>query len=85
MKANEESEQAGAMFNIQKTKIMASGPTTSQQIDGETMEMVTDSILLSSKIATAGECSNEIQSCFLIGRKAKTNLDSILKCRDITL
>jgi len=85
MKMNEESKQAGVKFNIQKTKIMASGPMTSWQIDGETMEMVTDSIFLSSKITAVGDCSNEIKGCLLIGRKAIINLDSILKCRDITL
>ena len=85
MKMNEESKQAGVKFNIQKTKIMASGPMTSWQIDGETMEMVTDSLFLSSKITAVGDCSNEIKGCLLIGRKAIINLDSILKCRDITL
>ena len=85
MKMNEESKQAGVKFNIQKTKIMASDPMTSWQIDVETMEMVTDSIFLSSKITAVGDCSNEIKGCLLIGRKAIINLDSILKCRDITL
>ena len=72
-------------LNIQKTKIMASGPITSQQIDGETMETVTDFILLGSKITADGDCSHEIKRCLLLGRKAVTNLDSELKSRDITL
>ena len=85
MKANEESEQAGAMFNIQKTKIMASGPKTSQQIDGETVETVADFISLGSKITADGDCSHEIKRHLLLGRKVMTNLESILKSRDITL
>ena len=85
MKVKEESEKVGLKFNIQKTKIMASGPITSWQIDGETMETVTDFILGSSKITADGDCSHEIKRCLLLGRKAMTNLDSILKNRDITL
>ena len=84
MKVKEESEKVGLKFNIQKTKIMASGPITSWQIDGETMEMVTD-IFLGSKITADGESSHEIKRHLLLGRKAMTNLDSILKSRDITL
>ena len=83
--AKEESEKAGLKLNIQKTKIMASGPITSRQIDGETMETVTDFIFLTSKINADGERSHEIKRCLLLGRKAMTNLDSILKSRDITL
>ena len=85
MKLKEESEKAGLKFNIQKTKIMASSPITSWQIDGETVETVTDFIFLGSKITTDGDCSHEIQRRLLLGRKAMTNLDSILKSRDITL
>ena len=85
MKVKEESEKAGLKLNIQKTKIMASSFITSWQIDGETMETVTDFILGSSKITTDGDCSHEIKRCLLLGRKAMTNLDSILKSRDITL
>ena len=85
MKVKEESEKAGLKLNIHKTKIMASGPITSQQIDGETMETVTDFIFLGSKITADGDCSHEIKRCLLLGRKAMTNLDSILKSRDITL
>ena len=85
MKGNEGSEKAGLKLNIQKTKIMASGPITSWQIDGETMDIVTDFIFLGSKITTAGDCSHEIKRCLLLGRKDMTNLDSILKSRDITL
>ena len=81
----EESEKVGLKLNIQKTKTMASGPITSGQIDGETMEIVTDSIFLGSKITADGDCSHEIKRCLLLGRKVKTNLDSILKSRDITL
>ena len=81
MKVKEESEKAGLKFNIQKTKIMASGPITSWQIDGETMETVTDFIFLCCKITTYGDCSHEIKGCLLLGRKAMTNLDSILKSR----
>ena len=85
MKVKEESEKAGMKFNIQKTKIMASGPIPSWQIYGETMETVTDLIFLGSKITADGNCSHEIKRCLLLGRKAMTNLDSILKSRDITL
>ena len=85
MKVKEESEKVGLKLNIQKTKIMASGPITSWQIDGETMETVTDFIFLGSKITADGDCSCEIKRCLLLGRKATTNLDSILKSRDITL
>ena len=85
IKVKEESEKAGLKLNIQKTKIMASGPLTSWQIDGETMETVRDFILGGSKIAAVGDCSREIKRCLLLGRKAMTNLDSILKSRDITL
>ena len=85
MKVKEESEKVGLKLNIQKTKIMASGPITSWQIDGETMETVTDFIFLGSKITADGDCSHEIKRCLLFGRKAMTNLDSILKIRDITL
>ena len=80
-----ESEKSGLKLNIQKTKIMASSTVTSWQIDGETMETVTDFIFLGSKIAADGDCSQEIKRCFLLGRKALTNLASILKSRDITL
>ena len=85
MKVKEESEKVGLKLNIQKTKIMASGPITSWQIDGETMKTVIDFILGGSKITTVGDCSHEIKRCLLLGRKAMTNLDSILKSRDITL
>ena len=85
MKVKEESEKAGLKLNIQKTKIMASGPITSWQIDWETMETVTDFIFLGSKVTADGDCSHEIKRCLLLGRKAMTNLDSILKSRDITL
>ena len=85
MKVKEESEKAGLKLNIQKTKIMASGPITSWQIDGETMETVTDFIFLGSKITMDGDWSHEIKRCILLGRKAMTNLDSILKSRDIPL
>ena len=81
----EESEKAGLKFSIQKTKIMASGPITLWQIDGETMEIVRDFIFLGSKITADGHCSHEIKRHLLFGRKAMTNLDSILKSRDITL
>ena len=84
MKVKEESEKAGLKFNIQKTKIMASGPITSWQIDGETMETVTDFLFLGSKITADSNCSHEIKRRLLPGRKL-TNLDSILKSRDITL
>ena len=85
MKVKEESEKAGLKLNIQKTKIMASGPITSWQIDGEMMETVTDFIFLGSKITADGDCRREIERCVLLGRKAMKNLDSILKSRDITL
>ena len=85
MKMNEESEKVGLKLNIQKTKIMTSSPITSWQIDGETVETVTDFIFLGSKINADGDCSHEIKRCLLLGRKAMTNLDSILKSRDITL
>ena len=81
----EESEKVGLKFNIQETKVMASGPITSWQIDGETMETVTDLIFLGSKITADGECSHEIERCLLLGRKAMTNLDSILKSKHISL
>ena len=84
-RVKEESEKAGLKLIIQKTKIMASGPIISWQIEGETMETVTDFIFLDSKIIVDGDCSHEIKRCFLLGRKAMTNLDSILKSRDITL
>ena len=84
MKVKEESEKVGLKLNIQKTKMMASGPTTSWQIDGETMETVTDYIFLGSKITADGDCSHEIKRCLLLRRKVMTNLDSILKGRDIT-
>ena len=84
MKVKEESEKAGLKLNIQKTKIMASGPITSWEIDGETVETVSDFILGGSKISTDGDCSHEIKRCLLLGRKVMTNLDSILKSRDIT-
>ena len=83
MKVKEESEKVGLKLNIQKTKIMVSGPITSWQIDGETMETVTNFIFLGSKITVDGDCSHEIKRCLLLGRKAMTNLDSILKSRDI--
>ena len=85
MKVKEESEKVGLKLNIQKTKIMAYGPITSWEIDGETMETVRDFILGGSKITADGDCSHEIKRCLLLGRKAMTNLDSILKSRDITL
>ena len=85
MKVKEESEKAGLNLNIQKTKIMAFSPITSWQIDGEKMETVTDFIFLGSKITTDGNCSHEIKRHLLFGRKVITNLDSILKSRDITL
>ena len=85
MKVKEESEKVGLKLNIQKTKIMASSPITSWQIDGETMKTVTDFIFLGSKITAVGDCSHEIKRRLLLGRKAMTNLDSILKSRDITL
>ena len=85
MKLKEENEEAGLKLNIQKTKIMASGPITSWEIDGETVETVTDFIFLGSKITADGDRSHEIKICLLLGRIAMTNLDSILKSRDITL
>ena len=85
MKVKEENKKAGLKLNIQKTKIMASGPITSWQIDGETMETVTDFIFLDSKITADSDCSHEIKRCVLLERNAMTNLDSILKSRDITL
>ena len=84
MKVQEESEKVGLKLSIQKTKVMASGPITSWQIDGQTMETVTDFIFLGSKITADGDCNHEIKRCLLLGRKAMTNLDSILKSRDIT-
>ena len=83
-KVKEESEKAGLKLSMQKTKIMACGPVTSRQIDGETMETVTDLIFLGSKITVDGDCSHEIKRCLLLGRKAMTNIDSALKNRDIT-
>ena len=85
MKVKEKSEKVGLKFNIQKTKIMAPGPITTWQIDGETVETVTDFILGGSKITADGDCSHDIKRCLLLGRKAMTNLDSILKSKDITL
>ena len=85
MKVKEESEKVGLKLNIQKIKIMASGPITSWQMDGETMEIVTDFIFLSSKITADGDCSRDIKKCLLLERKAMINLDSILKSRGITL
>ena len=85
MKVKEESEKAGLKLNIQKTKVMASGPIISWKIDGETMETVTDFIFLGSKITADGDCSHEIKRLLLLGRKVMTNLDSIFKSRDITL
>ena len=85
MKVKEESEKAGLKLNIQKTNIMASGPITSWQIDGETVETVTNFIFWGSKIHADGDCSHEIKRCLLLGKRVMTNLDSILKSRDITL
>ena len=85
MKVKEKSEKVGLKLSIQKTKIMASGPITSWQIDGETMETVKDFIFLGSKITADGDCSHEIKRCLLLGRKVMTNLDGILKSRDVTL
>ena len=85
MKVKEESEKLDLKLNIQKTKIMASGPITSWQMDGETMQIVSDFIFLGSKITVDGDCSHEVKRCLLLGRKVMTNLDSILKSRDVTL
>ena len=85
MKMKEETEKVGLKLNIQKTKIMASGPITSWEVDGETVEAVSDFTFLGPKITADGDCSHEIKRCLLLGRKAMTNLDSILKSRDITL
>ena len=85
MKVKEETEKVGLKFNIQKTKVMASGPITSWEIDGETVETVSDFIFLGSKITVAGNCSYEIKRHLLLGRKVMSNLDSIFKSRDITL
>ena len=85
MKVKEESEKVGLKLNIQKSKIMASGPITSSQIDGETVEIAADFIFVGSKITADGDCSHEIKGCLLLGRKAMINIDSILKSRDITL
>ena len=85
MKVKEESEKSGLKLNIQKTKTMTSSPTTSWQVDGETMETMTDFIFLGFKITTDGDCSHEIKRCLLLGRKVKTNRESILKSRVITL
>ena len=85
MKVKEESEKAGLNLNIQKTQIMASGPITSWQIDGETVETAADFIFLGSEITADGDCSHETKRCLLLGRKVMTNLDSIFKSKDITL
>ena len=85
MKVKEESKKVGLKLSIQKTKIMASGPITSWQIDGETVETVSDFIFWGSRITADGDCSHEIKRCLLLGRKAMTNIDRILKSRDITL
>ena len=85
MKVKEEREKFGLKLNIQKTKIMASGPNTSWEIDGETVETVSDFIFLGSKITADGDCRHKIERCLLLGRKVMTNLDSIFKSRDITL
>ena len=85
MKVKQQSEKVGLKLNIQKTKIMASDPITSWQIDGETVETVTDFIFLGSKVTADGDCSHEIKRCLFLGRKVMTNLDSILKSKDITL
>ena len=84
MKVKKESENVGLKLNIQKTKIMASGPITSWQIDGETMETVRDLVFLASNVIADGDCSHEIKRCLVLGRKAMINLDSILKNRDVT-
>ena len=85
MKVKQESEKVGIKLNIQKTKIMVSGPINSWQIDGETVETLTDFVFLGSKITADGDCIHEIKGCLFLGRKVMTNLDSILKSRDITL
>ena len=85
MKVKDESEKVGLKLNIQKMKIMASGPITSWEIDGEIVETVSDFVVLGSKITADGDCSHEVKRCLLLGRKVMTNLDSILKSRDITL
>ena len=85
MKVKEESEKVGFKLNIQKTKVMASGPITSWEIDGETVETVSDFIFLGSKITAGGDCSHEIKKCLLLERKVMTNLDNIFRSRDITL
>ena len=85
MKVKEESEKVGLKLNIQKTKIMASGPITSWEIDGETVQTVADFIFLGSQITADGDCSHEIKRCLLLGRKVMTNIDSVLESRDITL
>ena len=85
MKVKEDSEKVGLKHNIQKTKVMASGPITPWEIDGETVETVSDFIFLGSKITADGDCSHKIKRCLLLGRKVMTNLDSIFKSRDITL
>ena len=85
MKVKEESEKVGLELNIQKTKMMASGPITSWEIDGETVETVSDFIFLVPKITADGDCSHDIKKCLLLGRKVMTNLDSVLRSRDITL
>ena len=85
MKVKEEREKVGLKLNIQRTKIMASGPITSWEIDGETVETVSDFILLGSKITADADCSHEIKRCLVLGRKVRTNLDSIFKSRDVTL
>ena len=85
MKTKEESEKAGLKLNIQNTKIMSSGPITSRHIDGKKVEAVIDFLFLGSKITADGDCSHEIKRCLLLGRKVMTNLDNILKSRDITL
>ena len=85
MKVKKESEKVGLKLNIQKTKIMASSPITSWQMDGETMDTVTDFIFLGPKITASGDCSHKIKRCLLLGRNTTTNLDSLLKSRDITL
>ena len=85
MKVKEENEKVGLKLNIQKMKIMACGPITSWEIDGETVETVADFIILGSKITVDGDCSHEIKRCLLLGKKLMTNIDSILKSRDITL